>query len=1198
MGYVFGLDLGTSSIGAACINLDQHGLPTSILDHHVYIFKEPIVADKSGLVSKKANRRINRLARKQRDRKSGRLKNLANVCSQVFRTAFPDSLKYEGEAHSDVKTYQALALRGIAASQPIKLKDMTAVVLQFAKSRGYSSGFKPMSADKTKKLAESKTLDERLKLFTGDVQPGHECLASIMESRNIKTIGQYLLDRAKRDLPSNLKAADRPYRSQAALHAVDGEIQIEFDKKSGNEVAHSFQNLYALRDELKSEFRHIWDIQAKFHRSLNEENFKKIESILFFQRPLKSVLPMVGSCMLEPTLPRVPRCHPAFQAFRIEKQLADLRWGFGRNAKKPSKQELAVIRRDLNDPQNLNSNAQLTFEKIYQNLEPLRGSNAPQNLNLAKGGRDGLLGNVTNKRWHGLGLIQAWEKLGQKPSTDESFIDRQTWVINFLSDLGSVDLLYPDDWHQNFYLPNLPERAGKSSRYAQQAKMFSDALFIDFINQFRLNTKYDRLGALKFDSGRASYSLKATKQIVQWLEQQVDFADEYSAIEALYKQNNSAKRIVDLLENPAKVGNGVVDLALQQVKKVVNYFIAKHGKPERIVVEMARQMGEGIARRNELLKDQNKQRDSHKLAIKDMQSMTAPYSKTNLLRYRLAVDQGYRCPYCTNKLGARDIYNGAETNIEHIVPQSITQVGRKYSEVVLAHRACNDRKGNRVPLEAFAFNTGPILAMAEQLRVKKQERKAALLSIPETPENKLDDALLNDFCERQFNETAWITKLTATWLRTLGVNVECTRGQITAQMRSQWLLESVIPRARILENLPLYSTVSAEGEIKETLIPSEALIDAEDQDTLLWRYWDRQRLTPEDFTELHRSGVYQYDKRCDHRHHLIDAVTIALCDRSLVQRMAVEYKRQSDLNAAETPQLRRKIRFGRMSCPLPKLREQVALAVAERRVTHRPDRQVSGAWFQEGAYGLFTDKSNGNQKYLVRRYAVRELLGKDDAATVGEISKVIGAEVRASLLEDYKKYCARVFENGKAKDAKEYQRAMEQLWLNPPMHLRLKHPILKVKKTKTRLLQDKHMKVEHKPNNRALKPALYKYLIADENAYIAWNPARPEDGSKVVNNFSARRPGTTPSNWMRVFKGDTIIAKNGLAYLVRGLNESNNRIETMRDMCATASLKSTQTEGRRDFSLEPAKKAGSFSLWDIKEIKKDPFDGRSARIDD
>ena len=1224
--YVLGLDLGTSSIGAAALSLNAQGEPETILDHDVYLFKEPVANEKGNLVSKKANRRLNRQARKQRDRRNGRLQDLAQLCRKHFKTPSP-ALLYQEDWMPVIKQYQSLALRAYAAQYPVPLSDLTAIVLHVSKGRGYSTGFKPLTKSKQEKLDTATSLEEKIEILTGDYAPGNERLKHILQLRKCTTVGEYLLDRAKRGLPSILKAT---YRNCVPSHCTPlaEEIETQTDRKTGEVIAQNFHNLYALRDEVKDEFKLIWDCQAAHHPSLTPELFKQFNDILFFQRPLKSVMPMVGGCMVEPNLPRATRAHPAFQTFRIEKSLADLRWGYGSRAKHLSTAELDVLRVALNDPKQLDASGELSFDKIYKLLEPLRqnkpieqapdlfgapigkpAAELPRNLNLAKGRRDGLKGNITHKRWGELKLFEAWDALHPRHNAadEPAHLNRQTWVINFLSDLGSEESLYPDNWHEQFYLPDLTQAKTErkqingapratlthAPRIKKQAAMFRDAKFIDFINQFRKHEKYGRLSGLKFDSGRASYSIKALNKINGWLREQINLegtghVDEHAAIQALYEQDKAAQKVLDQLENPAKTGNGVVDLALMQVKKVVNRYIALHGKPQRIVVEMAREMSEGITRRNEIQLGQKKQNQSHKKAAEDMADKGVHYSKTNVLRYRLAQDQGYTCPYCGgDKFGARDIYDGAATQIEHIIPQSISQVGRKYTEIILAHRHCNDKKGKNVPLQAFSFNTAPIEAMVKHLVSIKQERKALLLQLPENPNgNGVDELALNEFCERQFHETAWIAKLTATWLKSLGINVESTNGKMTAQMRRQWQLESVIPEVRIGEKLPVYSTHTPDGEIKETIIPPEAMHDADGNPTLIWHYWNDQRITPDQFEELRTTGLYRYDKRCDHRHHLIDAITVALCDRSMVKRMADEYKRRSEQEAQKPVSQQRNIRFGRMACPVPDLRGQVLAAVKAQKVTHRPDRNIFDSWFQDGAYGLF---ENDMGTHLTKRLPIQKLIGNNDSDTRSNINKVVvGEETKQILLRDYQTFYERHWGNGSPVNEVDYKEKVAHLWTTHPVHPRFSNPITSVRTIKTKFDETTHITIKHTDQMGVER---HKTLIAFDNACITWNPNNPDDGINVFSNFDARKKIEVRDGWLVIYKGDTIKAKDEQIYLVNGLSPSaeNFRIETTRFLCTSPSKR--QDEGGRFFSLAPSKRKGSMSLWDITEIITDPFDG-------
>ncbi|AXF85557.1 CRISPR-associated endonuclease Cas9 [Ephemeroptericola cinctiostellae] len=141
--YVLGLDLGTSSVGAVAIQLksfdnpsDDNAIPVSIIDHHVYLFKEPVVNEQGTLVSKKKSRRESRQASKQRDRRQGRLKDLGVLCDKYLNNAEQILIFHDDAFVPALKQFQTLALRARAATHPVQLKDLAAIIIHLSKGRG------------------------------------------------------------------------------------------------------------------------------------------------------------------------------------------------------------------------------------------------------------------------------------------------------------------------------------------------------------------------------------------------------------------------------------------------------------------------------------------------------------------------------------------------------------------------------------------------------------------------------------------------------------------------------------------------------------------------------------------------------------------------------------------------------------------------------------------------------------------------------------------------------------------------------------------------------------------------------------------------------------------------------------------------------------------------------------------------------
>ena len=354
MRYRLALDVGTASLGLVALSLNETGEPVDIVHSDLRIFSEPLLPAKSGGVGepKKAARRVARVARRLIERRARRYRRIAHLSSLLGLN--------RDKVHPD--SGQTIhQLRASAATEKIELDDLLIVLLKLAKRRGYAGGFK------TRKEGDA-----------GEVQPGINELHARMEAANCKTLGQYLNHRF-----------------------IQGDT-LRLKENPG-------MKLYTDRELVEAEFNAIWDEQAKHHPVLSDSRPDPIKpgpglrpvrdqffEAIFFQRPLKSVAGMVGNCPLEPSLARSPMAQPAMQAFRIEKQLSDLRWGFGRSAISLSGEQRTAIRTMLNDADQITKDGKLSFEKIYKSLDK-QGLMPAERRQFAmdRVGREELLGNRT-----------------------------------------------------------------------------------------------------------------------------------------------------------------------------------------------------------------------------------------------------------------------------------------------------------------------------------------------------------------------------------------------------------------------------------------------------------------------------------------------------------------------------------------------------------------------------------------------------------------------------------------------------------------------------------------------------------------------------------------------------------------------------------------------------------------------------------
>ena len=953
--YRLALDIGTASCGLVAVSLDYQGEPATIVHHGLYIFSEPLLPPKAGGIGepKKAARRNARLARRVIDRRARRLKRIAMLSDLLgidHRSVCPD----DGQ--------QIHALRSKAATERIELDDLLRVLLKLAKRRGYKGSFKV-----------------RKEKGEGVVEPGIKHIRQQMSEAACTTLGQYLQKRFEAGDTLKLKEAE----------------------------------LYTHREMIEYEFNVIWNEQTKHYPCLSESMADPLDEqkhtrpirdqffdAIFYQRPLKSVAPMVGNCGLEPSLPRAPVAQPAMQAFRIEKQLADLRWGMGRQAHGLTSEQKTVIRALLNNPAALTKEGKLSFKKIYDALEAqeLR-PDYPRTLNMERSSREDLTGNRTLRAFKGLGLLDDWLALDAIT---------QLRVINFLADLGSPEQVDQPDWHKRFTKTSRAKNPKSGKWEEKQVPRELDSSLVAFIDRMVDTGEFDRLNKMGFETGRSSYSIRALERLTMTMRELG--CDEYNAIQHLYPSPEATGELQPQLPPHPATGNVVVDVALRQVRRAVNDALAKLGEPPaEVVIELSRDMALGLKARGEIEKKIDKNQRERKRAREELTKHELPATEKNVLRYLLWEQQKTHCPYCTNVINLTDAADGNITHFEHILPRSLTRVGKQRNHLVLAHRACNDAKKDMTPHEAF-FGTErwpSVEQCAKILSDNHQKAKARLLLLTDYEHEVIDDKSIADFSERQFAETSWIGKLTAQWLKEVCTSVSPSRGLLTAHLRRIWKLETVIAEMRINADPPLPILDTDGNEI----IPA-----------------DFERFKP--FWEGHSGRDHprtdrKIDKRIDHRHHLIDALVIAQTSRSLYQRMARHYKDLAEQRKAGMPV---RMTFS-VEPPLGKLRDLALALIAEADIQHKFDRFSSGKFFQQTAYRKwYTD--DGKSRLIVR-VTLKELTdtkGSLEKARKG-ISDIVSDHTRRVVSEAFER---RISQGESA------QQALSQPIVDPQFHTHIK----------------------------------------------------------------------------------------------------------------------------------------------------------------
>jgi len=1104
MAYRLALDVGTASCGLVVWELDEAGQPSKLAYDSLDIWSEPLQPAKSGGVGepKKAARRAARMMRRGIYRRARKLRHIAHLGSLLnLQTPDPSPLGTKERIRNGGRAGQDVyRLRARAAIEQIELDELLRVLLHLAKNRGpsgdwvYAEPDKPPSKGKRSVRASAVTstdasvtadTDKNVAEDKRGVIAGVRKLEGLMAEataalgKDAITLGQYL-----------------DYRRKRSESVILGKPDV---------------GLYPSRRMVEQEFDQIWQTQAEFHTALRSPDVRqKFFHAIFDQRPLKSPAPMVGRCPLEPTLPRAPAAQMAAQSFRIEKQIADLRWGIGRDKQALSPEQKGLLRKLLNDANQLTQKGELSFQKTLPALDA-SGFPGPQgcDLNMNRSSRESLKGNTTLAAFRKLGLEEEWQTLDEKT---------QIQAINFLADLGSPDALDSDAWHLNFETTQVDPETKRCKK-----RKFTPAL-VSFINQMRQlgSKKFGRLSTMGFDNKRMGYSIKALKNLATLMQ---EGWDEHAAVDQAYPEHHQAQALSETLPLPDETGNTVVDVALRQVYRAVRRTMqAMGGQPAQVIVELSRDMALGLKQRGEIETRINVNNKARKAASDALVGEGQQATDRNIHRYLLWESQSHYCPYCADRISLGDALSSV-TQREHILPRSLTRVGGKRSQLVLAHQVCNQQKDNHTPWQAFGDDESRwriIEDRAAILEKNKQWSKAKLLLLKDWDEEVLDNEAIKGFTDRQFHESSWIAKLTALWLRRVCSDVAVSRGQMTAYLRRIWKLDTVIPEVRNSTGLPVLDR-------------------------------DGQPISTEEF-ERHKSwweghderagGVSterKPDKRIDHRHHLVDALVISLTDRKLFKKMADNYKVESEKARRGVPaKLTRHV-----DPPFAVLRDLAVNIVTNAEIRHKMDRHPDGQLFDEHAYGISREPNDEGKHLLAISKPLTALIDNKGNAnkTRRALEKIESVETRASVLRAFDQRVAA----GKS---------IKQIFDDPILHPQFSTPIRRV-----RVLSNSEETAATVTHTNRLGEVLSKRYPHAGNAYLE---ICVEDIKLVgkprlvaVQEAMKEKGLHPPFGVTRFWKGDTVCygGKHYLIGMITAYNDGRLCLVPVTETCTFGELK-------------------------------------------
>ncbi len=402
-----------------------------------------------------------------------------------------------------------------------------------------------------------------------------------------------------------------------------------------------------------------------------------------------------------------------------------------------------------------------------------------------------------------------------------------------------------------------------------------------------------------FEQEYANLSAKAIKKILPYLREGYQYSDACEKVygthskESLTKEEIESRELKDRLEILPKnsLRNPVVEKILNQMINLVNALMEKHGRFDEIRVELARELKNSADERDKQTRGINAARRENDRIREEIKKEFgfAHVSRNDIIRYRLyeeLKENGYKGLYssidqtkpCENI--KKEMIFSKEYDIEHIIPQSLL-FDDSFSNKTLEKRDVNIEKSNMTAIEYIAHKYGEegverYISQIDALYASKAISATKLRKLKMMP-----DDIPDGFIERDLRNTQYIVKKARELLMDVSKVVNTTTGQITDRLRRDWELIEVMKDLNWDKYHSLGLTYRTENKDGQPI--------------------DR---------------IKDWNKRDDHRHHAMDALTVAFTKPIYIQYL-------NNLNAiSRTPyQLKaikeREMYNGRFKPPIP-----------------------------------------------------------------------------------------------------------------------------------------------------------------------------------------------------------------------------------------------------------------------------------------
>ena len=667
-----------------------------------------------------------------------------------------------------------------------------------------------------------------------------------------------------------------------------------------------YRNITWSRSLHQEEFDRIWETQSKYYSELTPSLKKEIgDYTIFYQRRLKSQKGKLSNCQFydspDPQGVRkkvIPASSPLFELFRVWHDINNLDI------------KLAENRQSIDLPLEFKTHLAKVLTNLKTMHEVFGSKSKPTPLKKKISTAD--IKKFVAKEFGGKAsdylvnlevLIPAITWLEMQEAAISSVFERfDLTAFNYLLDGKAYnDQPLMQLWHLLYSTEEVEDMVKvlreKFSMTDEQISAFEKV-------------------SLKDDYG--SLSSKAIKQILPHLQEGHIYSEacalagfRHSAYET--KKESEERVLLDKLSHlkRGKLRNPVVEKIMNQLVNVVNGIIDSNemGRPDEIHIEMGRELTATAKQRSKMSKAMNSSRKEREIIKEKLQSEFGikKVSRNDILKYRLGEETNWISLYTGRPIEKSKVFQTGEYDIEHIIPKS-RLFDDSFSNKTLCESEVNRAKGNMTAFD-YMESLGEEHLQAYIERIKFYSLKGGNKQISYGKELKLfmkREDIPDDFISRQLNESRYIAREALKLLQPLiATPIVTTGGTLTSHLRKQWGLEDIIKEI----NLPKYKELGLVSKVKNKGGQEFEIIEG-------------------------------WSKRDDHRHHAVDALTVALTNRSAVQRIDKLNQYMGDYEGyRDSEEFKKGLRA--IECPIPNIRALAKPSFEELLVSHKPGKKVA-----------------------------------------------------------------------------------------------------------------------------------------------------------------------------------------------------------------------------------------------------------------